>query len=196
MKDFPLPESRDECVIHYVRAAMRSVEPLSSFEKLSDLVMDVHLARHPDGGGVKWCRDKDQDVRQKANGQMLRRCLGFQRSTPLRASLEEAVVLALPPAYRDPCIADLVRRYGRIGVPIPDADANPELACVGRVCQEVGDFFQKMAPITADGRISVIDAPLIPAALREIEELLVAVLAMQAQLLQIQREALAEAAGI
>lgn len=190
-------ETRSQCLGHYARLDMR--ERGLSFEEYSDLVLDAFDARQQpldddelvnDGGRVKWSRDRDQERRRKANGQMLRRYMGLQRAAPMPADLEEAVVDVLSAALNARCLADLCRRYGLLPVPIPcDSDA-PDLVGIGRMSTKFGETLQRLAPIMADGKVNAADLPHLDSALDGVDQLIAACLAVKAQLQATQQMAL------
>lgn len=68
---------------------------------------------------------RDPYVARLANALHMRRFLGLSQSaTRLPAELEEALVLALPDAFRRECLKELAARYGLMAAAAPTPDGN------------------------------------------------------------------------
>lgn len=103
-------------------------------------------------------------------------------SDPLPADLEEFLVDALPEPHRTQAKTALVRRYGSLYVPIPNAEAGPDVMKVSRLAKEFGEAMVAIAPIISDGRIDADDMPLIGDALAQLDDLIGAATAVKHQL--------------
>ena len=112
----------------------------------------------------------------KTNTQRLFRMLDSHfEDTRLPVDLEEALVMALPPDYRVPCVRALARRYGLLDVPLPDASAVGSVQSIGQFVASFGETVTHLSPVLADGLINAADAPHIPQAIADLEHLMATV---------------------
>lgn len=128
--------------------------------------------------GIEFHAGGDPVAAIGANRQLVRRMLTGEVRLP--AELEEAWVAALPERWRARLVAELAARYGLLAVPIPGE--GPRHGDLARLFREAGEAGQICARMLADGDFGPEDAPLFGDAIREIDDVIAAAVALKAQI--------------
>lgn len=160
-------ETRTGTIARHVDHCIRSTQ--LTWEAFGETVAEHYHERTPlDMRRVKMCSDRDAVKRIRLNAQTVRRHL--DGTTPLAADLEESIVAALPTFERIELERALLRRRGYLAVKISECDENAVI-CLETLAREVGDVFQALAPILADGKLDEEDREHIPLAVKELLDL-------------------------
>lgn len=174
-------ETRTHTVFRHVGQYVRATG--TSWPSLATEVRERYEGRTPAAQRrIGWSNLKDAYDRARLDAQTLRR---FEDETAhgLPADLEEAIVYALPPAWRQRLRHDLFARYEALDVRIPDTSGGRDAADYGTLAREFGEAAEAIAQLLADdGRIGPSDRTLAPEALRQVDDLVAAALAFRARL--------------
>lgn len=118
-------------------------------------------------------RDESAVKRMETNGKRMRRYADENHDQRMPAELA----------------ADVCRLVGSMYVPVPEAAGGADMANIGAVMKEFGEFCIAFAPVGADGRIDASDLPHLDEAIRQCEELIAAATAARAQLGMVREQA-------
>lgn len=132
--------------------------------------------------------DGDLFARMDANGKRLRRYQDERQAHRMPAALALLFLEAIKrraPAAGVQCATEISRSIGSLYVPVPDGMGNADVANMGRVVKEFGEFVISSAPMVEDGRLDETDAPFLDEGIRQTEDLIAAALAWKAQLVQL-----------
>lgn len=174
-------EARSHTLAHFVRLALRSGDTELEFADrvastyrertaLAERVIEFHAGT-----------TTDQIIEAKrANAQLLRRMLAGEVRLPV--DLEESIVLAMPAAVQRRCLAELCDRLDLLAVPKPRDDAAGQARLLSDLCREFGEAVERIAPMLHDGGIDAGDRAQAPAALRELNDVIAAAIALRAQI--------------
>ncbi len=121
---------------------------------------------------------------QKGNGQHVKRFRDGTATTRFPVDLEEAWVRELREPYLGECRADLAARYGLLAVPSPESPEVCDTQRLSDVTHSFGQMLTAVAPTLADNVINQQDLPYIPAAVRELDDLIAAAMGLKARYVQ------------
>lgn len=107
-----------------------------------------------------------------ANKQLLFRMLDPEGPVRMAAEIEEAVVLALPPPFRDQCQAELAARLGLMAAPLPAEDVVAAAVSCGELTMTFGECLQALAATIGDGHLDPSDAASAPEAIAQLDHLI------------------------
>ena len=175
-------KSRPAVLVEFAKQAVRTMP--GGVMAFADKVAEHYLAAVPEDERRAPLKpvvgDLDQmDRAQRANRQTVSRYIaGEVRAFP--SDLEESWVLALPAAFQEQALRELAARYGLLAAHVPTPGA--VVSSLGDFTMDVGRFMQRMAPITADGKVDASDLPHIKPALQALSDLMGELASMQAQL--------------
>ena len=168
--------------------------------EFADEVAELYHQRTPLAGrGVEFephaAGSNAYDV-MRARGQLLFRMLKPAGAVRLPVELEEVVVLALPAPYREECLRELAERVGMLAAPLPAQPGDALARQVKSPCEllrSTADAVERLAPMLEDGRVEADDAPLFPAALAALSEVMGVCVTLQAQMAKAMQDASAKA---
>lgn len=131
-------------------------------------VADLYMERTPlHARSVGFASTADPYADSEANRQTVKRMLDGR--VRMAVDIEEALILALPPPYRQQLQADLAERLGLMAAERPSAQPAGQQHQVGDLIADVGRSLDKLSQMLDDGLLDARDAPTAPAALRELE---------------------------
>lgn len=141
-------------------------------ESLAARAVEIYQQRTPlHARGVEFQPlGRDPYTALRANALHVRRFLGMSSpNVRLPAELEEALVLALPEAFKRECLKELAARYGLLAsrAPHPDGRAWDGPADLMRECAEA---LSALAPALVDGKIGQEDAAELRACMRHLDD--------------------------
>lgn len=121
---------------------------------------------------------------EKHNAQQIGRYMdGTIRVLPV--DLEDAWVLSLPEPYQGECERELAQRRGRYSERKLAQGEAGEVAGIGQILLEFGQFMEALGPALADGKISEADLPHARRILNESDDVISALLAIRRAVTQI-----------
>lgn len=164
-------DTRDRVIARHVQIAMAHA-PMSMEAFAEDVMRLYHERTAEHLRGLQFHhhrRGTDAYAVLRANAQIVRRLLEGQVRMPVE--LEEALVFALPPAFRDRCIEDLAQRFGLLGARRPSTDPTGQTVQLGELLREFGEAVEALAPVFADGVLDETDAAAARRAIREVDDL-------------------------
>lgn len=160
----------------------------------ADAVAELYQLRTPLAGrGVEFephAAGSNAYAVMRSRGQLLFRMLKPDGPTRLPVELEEAVVLALPPPYRDECLRELAERMGLLAAPLPAQPGDALGRQVKSPCallRSTADAVEQLVPMLEDGAIGPEDAPLFAPALTALSEVMGVCVSLNAQIAQAMR---------
>lgn len=184
-------ETRTETIFRHTNRQIH--ETRCTWQTFAMRVVDEYHARVPaEARSVIFKVEGDMFRVAATNTQRLHRYMEMDADTRMPVEIEEAWVQALIEPYRTECVRDLARRYGLLDVPIPSITGVSDVQGVSRLSREFGETLESMAPMLDDTRIDAADLPLIPEAMRQLDEMIAAAIAIKARLAAVQAGAARE----
>lgn len=161
-------ENRSQLIAEHVMLAIsRSAMTERTY---AQTVADLYLERTPlHARSVPFSTSADPYADSEANRQTVKRMLDGR--VRMAVDLEEALILALPPPYRQHLLAELAERVGQLAADRPASGAAGQQHQIGDLIRDMGRTMDSLAPMLDDGLLDHNDAPHAPAALRELEAL-------------------------
>lgn len=161
-------ENRSQLIAEHVLLAIsRSALTERTY---AQTVADLYMERTPlHARSVTFAHSADPYADSEANRQTVKRMLDGR--VRMAVDLEESLILALPPPYRQHLLAELAERVGQLAAEQPAAGAAGQQHQVGDLLRDMGRAMDSLAPMLDDGRLDASDAAHAPAALRELEAL-------------------------
>lgn len=150
------PETRGGCIERHVSAYLR--ESGASEQSWAGEVVRIYHERTPASlRGHRFHEGGDAYRDLVANTQILHRMLwGDYR---LSSEIEEACVLALPPARERKAWVELSARVGRMSIAQPESGAAGLYADCANLLGDAGTVLRAYRPLLEDGRVSEADSP-------------------------------------
>lgn len=173
-------ESRAQCIFRHCHLFINSTA--TSWPTLASTVREIYEDTVPGHARrIQWSGLRDSHDRMRADAQTLRR---FEADIKhgLPCELEESVVIALQELRYvnvDSLMTDLSARYGLLPVKMPASDRG--IISVGQMAKEFGESMMALAPIVDDYVINHKDRPHAENAVKELEELVSAVVSVMLQ---------------
>lgn len=177
-----LTEPRDRLIARHIVLAL--AHSALSMETYADAVATLYRERTPEHLRTiafhSYQRGRDVYAVQRANAQIVRRAV--EGSVRMSVEIEEALVLALPEAFRSRCLADLAGRFGLLAAEKPAAAGPGQIEQLGGMLREFGEAVESLAPVFADGVVDTRDGPVAREAARELNDLLARITTLLAML--------------
>lgn len=174
-------ETRSETIFRHTNE-MLHVTRTSMASFAQQVVENYHDEVPSEARCVEFKMDGDMFRVATTNAQKLHRYMEQEVSARLPVDLEESWVRALCEPYRTECRRELAKRYGLLDVSLPSPLFYSDIETVSRLTKEVGEALVAIAPALADADIDFADAQHLPAALKEIEDVISAALSLKARL--------------
>lgn len=137
---------------------------------LTDRVVEFHVATTAD----------NFDHFTRLNTQTVKRVLSGENRMP--ADLEESLVAALDAADRERLQMQLLDRAGLLYAPKPVQGPGGEVVASCELLRRAADAVQRIAPMLADGRITIDDAPHLLDAARGLQQVMGACISLNVQI--------------
>lgn len=178
-------ETRSETIFRHTNAMLHVTRTsMSSFAQ--QVVENYHDEVPPEARCVEFKMDGDMYRVATTNAQKLHRYMEHEVNARLPVDLEESWVRALCEPYRTECRRELARRYGLLDVSVPSPLFITDIETTSRLMKEVGEALVAISPALADSEINVEDARHLPAALKEIDDVISAAHSLRARLVRAQ----------
>lgn len=169
-------DTRCGVVWRHVDMALRNEGRMTQENFAADVVDQYHQRTAPHLRSIEFHqhqRGGDPYKVQRLNAQLLFR-MRPDGPTRLPAEIEEAMVMALPVAYRNECLRELSQRYGLLAAEIPaaiDAPASAQMKSPCELLRRAAKAVERIAPMLDAGQgIGPEDAAYFSAALAAIND--------------------------
>lgn len=161
-------ESRSQVIASHVDLALHRSSMIE--RTYAQAVADLYNERTPLAArSLKFHVTADAYADQHANLQLVRRMLDGRVRMPVEA--EEALILALPPPYRQQLLAELAERLGLMAAELPAPHATGQQHQVGELVSAAGGALDKLSSMLDDGVLDEHDRDHAEAALQALENL-------------------------